>query len=46
MGALMTKIRVSDSGKLDTTAGSDTDFISDLGLPTRYCWLQSGDMDA
>lgn len=40
MSAVMTKVRVSDSGELDTTAGSDTDFLSDLGLPTRYYWLQ------
>lgn len=36
----MIKIRVSDSGKLDTVVGSDTDFLSDLGPTTRYCWLQ------
>lgn len=49
MGALITKIRVWDSGKLGIIAGSGTDFLYDLGLTIRYCWpqviyLYNGDM--
>lgn len=49
IGSLVTKIRAQDSGKLDIIAGSDTDFLYGLGLPSRYCWPQviwihNGDM--